>query len=169
MKITQLNQTLPNDFNGLTKYIVTDGSGNLVYLYRKPESPAPQVGETLEGAIKQDARGQLKFTAEKPAFTPKAGGAAPREFKADPVKQESIEWQNALTNAREAVKDFHTLSGEKPKDLATYKLDIVNAVITFTQTIEKKPDKPIVTAPATDNLPTDEEATEEVNWDEVDV
>lgn len=67
--------------------------------------------------------------------------AASREFKADPLKQASIEWQSSLARGVETVRDFYTFNPDKlPKELADYKKDIVNAAITFAMTVEMKPE-----------------------------
>ncbi len=77
------------------------------------------------------------------------GSSAPQStdnrYKADPVKQESIEWQACLKAAVETVHAWNQLASLQDKDwsvptLPDYKKQIVEAVVTFTQTIEKKPD-----------------------------
>lgn len=62
-----------------------------------------------------------------------------KQFVADPIKQESIEWQACLKAAVDAVRDFYGLAGQSPTNLADYKKDIAEALVTFTQTIKVKP------------------------------
>lgn len=86
-------------------------------------------------------------------------GATEKVSKADPAKQESIEWQACLKAAVETVHDYNSLaqisSDYKLPSLADYKKQIVEAVVTFTQTLEKKPDR------IPDRLPTSLEVGED--------
>lgn len=84
------------------------------------------------------------------------------QFKADPVKQESIEWQSALKAAVEAVHDYYDLvrwteDGVVFPTLENYKKEIVNAVVTFTQTIERKPDQLVPLPERTQRDPIDDQ------------
>lgn len=71
------------------------------------------------------------------------------QYKADPDKQTSIEWQACLKAAVETVSNYYSLAGELPDSLEDYKRDIVNAVVTFTKTIQLKPDEVVREAPET--------------------
>jgi len=76
-------------------------------------------------------------------------------FKADPEKQESIEWQACLKAAVETIHNYHAIYGDGTRpDLAKYKAEIVNCLVTFTQAIDHKPTQPVAVP---EPLPTDEE------------
>lgn len=61
--VNQIVNVEPNNFQGLTKTtFLSSASNNLpVYMFHQPQN-APQVGVNLDGDIKTDQRGQLKFT-----------------------------------------------------------------------------------------------------------
>lgn len=142
MKIIKIYKAEPDSFQGLTRTTFqVEEDGGTAYIFTKPEN-APQVGMELEGTFSMDKGGSRKFTKAKAEFTP-APKAQERQFKADPDKQASIEWQSAIKSAVEAVKDYYTLNlltkDNKVTSLEEYKLDIVNAAITFAAVTVVKP------------------------------
>ena len=106
---------------------------------------------THEAEYFKSKKGKVYWRTPKPKEEQASSGA--REFKADPIKQESIEWQACLKAAVEVVRDYNTLYfDEKSKpSLADYKKQVVDAVVTFTQTIKHKPES-LVAAAVTDAM-----------------
>jgi hypothetical protein len=157
MKIASILEVQENafNFNGLTKTTFqVEEDGGTAYMFTRPENQ-PGVGMEIEGAFTIDKAGQRKFTKAPSAgfknFPPPTKNAHPadRQFKADPAKQSSIEWQSAVKSAVEAVKDYYQnrMIGDGDWDfkesLEDYKRDIVNTAITFAAVVGIKPDHTI--------------------------
>ena len=62
-----------------------------------------------------------------------------KEFKADPLKQDSIEWQACLKAAVETVKDFYLMADSKPATLDGYAQEVLSVLVTYKNTVNEKP------------------------------
>lgn len=101
--VSTVVQEVPDDFAGLTRTWFTT-NGQTAYALHKPENPI-RVGDSLDGTIAVDKRGNNKFTRTKqfPSPTPTAvpvtmappgpvpvpthtATPAPRRYEADPAK-----------------------------------------------------------------------------------
>lgn len=159
MEVEKIINLEPNAFNGLTKTTFTIvGALKPVYIFSKPENE-PKEGDVIDGTYAPDKAGNLKFTKTKKEFTPSdntpANSWQPKEYKADPLKQSSIEWQASIKAAVDTVKDFHVLSGIKPTKLTEYKRLIAETAITYANTVEKKPDMAVKVEPVVDLPPVE--------------
>jgi hypothetical protein len=83
-----------------------------------------------------------KFVRQAKAFEPNRN-----KYEADPNKISSIEWQKAIAEGRQAVKDYYEIAlvllpqeEAKITTLEEYKKLIVNTAITFASAIGQKPD-----------------------------
>jgi hypothetical protein len=103
------------------KYTVQlEGEADTVEVSQKPDTPAPQPGETLEGSIESTQYGK-RFKKEFKGGTGFSGGRVN-----SPEDRASIERQVSLKAAVETVRDFHTFTNEsKFTDLADYRDEII--------------------------------------------
>lgn len=140
MKITvgKILESTPDAYQGLTKTEFATDDFERVYMFSKPEN-VPSEGTELDGTIEPDRQGKQKFTKTKQPFGGTPSGT--KEFKADPVKQESIEWQACLKASVDTIRDWHQQYGNDPVTLPEYKRDVIECLVTYTQAIQKKPTK----------------------------
>ncbi len=88
-----------------------------------------------------------KFWRTPRVPNPYQGRGGAKEFKADPLKQSSIEWQSSIKAAAEIVRDFKTLGGTmSPNPVVTtldnYTMDVINVAIRIVKVVEMKPEQP---------------------------
>ena len=132
----------PDGF-GNQAYSVTFSTGENALLRAKN---APEVGKTEYGQIidapKKDGSGTYKKFERKQREQQTFGGASTsKTFQADPGKISSIEWQKAIAEGRQLVRDWLETSAESQTfTLEQYKKEVVNAAVTLAAAINKKPD-----------------------------
>ena len=123
------------DSYGVVGYSVTFSSGENVLLRAKN---APEVGKTEYGQIvdapKKNGDGTYKkFERKQREQQTFGGGYQAKSFTADPGKISSIEWQKAIAEGRQLVRDWLETSAEsKTYTLEEYKKEVVNAAVTLT-------------------------------------
>lgn len=144
IKIKEITATEPNAFNDLTKTtFVREDAQEPVYIFTKAGNE-PKVGDELEGDVTRDKRSALKFKKSQSQQPPSNGHnnthATLRQYKADPDKQDSIEWQKALGEARQTLRDFYELRHEHPATLDSYTTDISRLTIRYAALISLRPD-----------------------------
>lgn len=85
-------------------------------------------------------------TPKKPGGNQELTFRTERQFKADPEKQESIEWQSCLKAATDTVNGYYGLffNADNPPSLEQFKKDVVNTAITYKRTVDIKPDDLVV-------------------------
>jgi len=141
-----INQVMPaGEFEGqygkMLKYsLMLEGEQSAVDLNQKPDTPAPKVGDTIEGEIITDKYGRKFKKAQR--FS---GGNG----KSDPATQRAIIRQNALTNAVNYCIAKATLkkdpdkylTGKEVLQVATYFARYSNGVETIVSASKK--DDPI--------------------------
>lgn len=132
------------DSYGNQAYSVTFSNNQNALLRAKN---APEVGKTEYGQIvdapKKDGSGTYKKferkMREQQSFV--SSSAPTKSFTADPGKISSIEWQKAIAEGRQLVRDWLETSAEsKTYTLEDYKKEVVNAAVTLAAAINKKPD-----------------------------
>lgn len=161
----------PDQHGNVSFWLEIEGEGSALVL-RKPSSPflsGPTWGE-LTNATSTAGKAYKRFkVGQRPDGNIPATGnfvSGQRQFKADPDKQASIEWQSALKTAAEIVKDYKTLgalmvAGPVVTTLDDYTYDVVNVATRLAKVIETQPD-PETTEVVNDDLPPVE------NYDELD-
>ena len=131
------------DSYGVVGYSVSFSTGENALLRAKN---APEVGKTEYGQIidapKKDGSGTYKKFERKQREQQTFGGASTsKTFQADPGKISSIEWQKAIAEGRQLVRDWLETSSESQTfTLEQYKKEVVNAAVTLAAAINKKPD-----------------------------
>lgn len=99
-----------------------EGSEDWIDINQKPATPAPTVGQELEGEIEKTNWG-YRFKKAASGFS----GGFQKGGSTDPATRTSIERQTALTRAVEAVYNCNTLKGA---DLSAITLsDYSNAIM----------------------------------------
>jgi hypothetical protein len=97
----------PTKFGTMKKYSLQfEGSDDWVNLNQKPESPAPTVGQELEGTIEDSQFGKQFKKATQ------ASGAFGAPKATDPATRASIEAQTSLNAAVTAVRDYYPFASE---------------------------------------------------------
>jgi hypothetical protein len=120
------SESFKTQYGEMLKYTVQfEGSEDWVQINQKPDSPAPKVGDTLEGTIETTQYGKRFKKAQGPGgFT---GGR-----QNDPETRGSIERQSALKVASEAVYNWHMLNNDEHRaDLDTYMVEIITTAKKF--------------------------------------
>ena len=118
-----------------------------------------EVGSTVTGTIlKKPDKSTDGFKAEYTQGSQGTRSAGQKEFKADPIKQDSIEWQACLKAAVETVRDYNALASLNKSDykvptLIEYKEEVYNTLVTYKATINAKPDKLIEIDEPQEDLP----------------
>lgn len=134
VKVKSILEVKEKDYMNMDKTIFQDESNQVVYTYAKVEE-----GKEYDGEITKDKNGNLKFKKNNASF----GGrfdSKPKEFKADPVKNASIERQVALKAAVDVISAKLPLMDKVPKSK-----DIATAVEIVAESFDKflKGDKPV--------------------------
>lgn len=152
------------DGYGVVGYSVTFSTGENALLRAKN---APEVGKTEYGQIveapKKDGSGTYKkferMQRMQQSVTISGNSGAfntAKSFTADPGKISSIEWQKAIAEGRQLVRDWLETSAEsKTYTLEEYKKEVVNAAVTLAAAINKKPDH-IIEEPKDEPVEQDE-------------
>lgn len=158
VKVKTILEVKEKDYMNMDKTIFQDEQNQVVYTFSKVEE-----GKEYDGEVTKDKGGNLKFKKANSSF----GGrfdSKPKEFKADPVKNASIERQVALKCAVELLAAELPYLEKQPKtaDLAKAALTIAEAfdsyfkqtVVQSTAQAEKTPesDAPALTD---DDMPAD--------------
>lgn len=117
VKVKSILEVKEKDYMDMDKTIFQDEDNQVVYTYAKVTE-----GEEYDGEVTKDKAGNLKFKKTPKPFG--GGGFAKggtKEFKADPVKNASIERQVALKAAVDVVSAKLPLMDKLPetKDIAT--------------------------------------------------
>jgi hypothetical protein len=154
-------------FGKMFKYTIQfEGESEAVELSQKPESPAPKVGDQLEGTIEDTQYGR-KFRKER-----KEGGQV-GGYKSNPETQKQIIRQNALTNAvayciaKSQADKKYELSGKHVIQVATYFAKYSFGSVTVV-TENEKPEEP-KDEPQDTPLPPEPEETDETHDTEDDI
>lgn len=152
------------DGYGVVGYSVTFSNNENALLRAKN---APEVGKTEYGQIvdapKKNGDGtykkfeRLQRQQQGATFSGNSGGFnTNKSFTADPGKISSIEWQKAIAEGRQLVRDWLETSAEsKTYTLEEYKKEVVNAAVTLAAAINKKPDH-IIEEPKDEPVEQDE-------------
>jgi len=159
-------------FGTMYKYLIQfEGVSAPTELSQKPETPEPKQGDILHGTIADTQYGKKFTKVQKDGQGAIAGGRA-KEFKADPLKQASIEKQVALKCAVELLSAKLPQLKEQPKsgELAKSAITIAKAFDEFLkESVESDPEPASV-------VPSKEEenevknlldSAEEINVDEI--
>lgn len=130
------------DGYGVVGYSVSFSTGENALLRAKN---APEVGKTERGEIvdapKKNGEGTYKKFVREQKPQQSFGVNRSTTFQADPGKISSIEWQKAIAEARQLVRDWLETSAEsKTYSLEDYKKEVVNTAVTLAAAINKKPD-----------------------------
>lgn len=139
-KITKVSDQPPRTWdgpNGTVYYVKVslDGHDKPVEIGKK-NPDALSVGMTVNGTIKPTDYPADSFKAES-TF---GGGGGGGFSKNSPATNASIEWQNSLSNATKATRDYFEVSGTKPKDWTDYLSTVESAAVWFHKVVETKPE-----------------------------
>jgi hypothetical protein len=167
-KIKQLGPVSEYDTqNGkMKKYTVQfEGSDDWVELSQKPTTPAPTVGQELDGTIEDTQYGK-KFKKAYGAGGGFAGGKAQ-----DPATRGSIERQSALKASVEAVSDYYEIVPDPELTLEKYVTKIVNVTNVFAKAIAGADAGPAPAQPSAIPTPAQEPdekpAEDQINLDDI--
>jgi len=138
VKVKTILKTEENAYMGKDKITFQDQDNRVIYTFRKVEE-----GKDYEGEVKADKGGNLQlkgmpFSSNGQNNT--GWSSKPKEFKADPVKNASIERQVALKAAVDVVSAKLPLMDKVPETK-----DIALAVEVLAESFDKflKSDKPV--------------------------
>lgn len=138
VKVKSILEVKEKDYMDMDKTIFQDEDNQVVYTYAKVTE-----GEEYDGEVTKDKAGNLKFKKTPKPFGGGGGFAkgGTKEFKADPVKNASIERQVALKAAVDVVSAKLPLMDKLPDTK-----DIALAVELLAESFDKflKGDKPKV-------------------------
>lgn len=147
----------PDDY-GNQAYSVTF-SNNENALLRAKKAPAVGVaewGEIIEAPKKDGSGTYKKFKRHQKEQQSFSRQPQTKSFTADPGKISSIEWQKAIAEGRQLVRDWLETSAEsKTYTIEDYKKEVVNAAVTLAAAINKKPDH-IIEEPKDEPVEQDE-------------
>lgn len=155
-------------FGTMHKYIVQfEGQPMPVELSQKPETPVPKTGDSLHGTIEDTQYGKKFKKVQNNTF---GNSPVSKEFKADPLKQASIERQVALKCAIDLLAAKLPQMKDQPKsgELAKVAIEIANVFDDFlkNETLEKEKTEVAELLTASEEVPfTDEE----INLDEIQI
>jgi len=157
-----------SDYGPMIDYMLVFESGEAAQLSQKATTPAPKVGDVLEGTIEQSNFGP-KFKKAKPAF----GGNG----KQDPETSKQIIRQNSLTNAvnyctakanlmdkKEALK---FLTGKEIIQVATYFAKYSEGHITVVTESKQTAVKQVETDDEDPSDPNSDPTDKEIDMNEV--
>ncbi len=95
-------ESFKTQYGQMTKYTVQfEGADDWVQINQKPESPAPKIGDSLDGTVETSQYG-LKFKRAQ-----NAPGGPGRGSSNDPATRTSIERQSSVNAAVTVVRDFY--------------------------------------------------------------
>lgn len=115
VKVKSILEVKEKDYMDMDKTIFQDEANQVVYTYAKVTE-----GEEYEGEVTKDKAGNLKFKKAQKSFGGGFSRGGTKEFKADPVKNASIERQVALKAAVNVISAKLPLMDKLPetKDIA---------------------------------------------------
>jgi len=128
-----------------------DGDESWVELMQKPTTPAPTVGQELEGTIETTQYGK-RFKRVQAAGSFQGGRTN------DPETRGSIERQSALKAAVDTVQNHYVTTGDKPGTLPEYRVEVLITAKEFAGFLANA--NPGTTIKADDNQPPAENYNE---------
>jgi hypothetical protein len=139
------NKDIQSNFGPLRVYDVEFEGEGWVEITQKPDSPAPQIGQDLDGTI-EDTKWGKKFRRAQANYP--GGGGGFRKGGDSPETRRSIQAQSALNAAERTVFGFYSLQSDDKLTLEKYRDEIIMVAKAYEGHLGNENQQTTITQPA---------------------